>query len=148
MPNDFTGAQTSPSSSLPKRLKRAPVDKMCPDAAQYEVYVDDTGLAWDACLNKVNISMNNNLFYFLQLLTTTAQSQFFVWSRWGRGAPFLAWILEISFLTQPCYFISRSWRTRTEQVAELQHHRRSQSPVFGCVHENDWSSVFQGGTFG
>jgi poly [ADP-ribose] polymerase len=43
-----------------------PVDEYCP-SPNYEVYIDDDGLIWDASLNQTNASANNNKFYKVQV---------------------------------------------------------------------------------
>ena len=43
-----------------------PVDEWCPNA-NYEVYIDDDDLIWDASLNQTNSSANNNKFYKVQV---------------------------------------------------------------------------------
>lgn len=43
-----------------------PVDEYCP-SSNYEVYIDDDGLIWDASLNQTNASANNNKFYKVQV---------------------------------------------------------------------------------
>lgn len=45
---------------------QVPVDEYCP-AANYEVYIDDAGLIWDASLNQTNATANNNKFYKVQV---------------------------------------------------------------------------------
>ncbi len=51
--------------------------------ANYEVYISDDGLIYDASLNQTNSSNNNNKFYRLQLLRS-ASGDHRTWSRWGR----------------------------------------------------------------
>ena len=43
-----------------------PVDEYCP-LPNYEVYIDDDGLVWDASLNQTNATANNNKFYKVQV---------------------------------------------------------------------------------
>ncbi|KAI0391358.1 poly polymerase catalytic domain-containing protein [Xylariaceae sp. FL0594] len=50
---------------------------------QYDVYIDDDGVIYDAALNQTNASNNNNKFYRLQILRS-ASGSFLVWARWGR----------------------------------------------------------------
>ncbi|KIH92788.1 poly [ADP-ribose] polymerase [Sporothrix brasiliensis 5110] len=59
-----------------------PVDEFCsmPNVA---VHIDDDRLVWDASLNQTNSGNNNNKFYRIQLLRTTA-GKFYTWTRWGR----------------------------------------------------------------
>ena len=45
---------------------RVPVDENCPLTA-YTVYIDHSGLIWDASLNQTNSSNNANKFYRLQV---------------------------------------------------------------------------------
>ncbi|KAL4945458.1 hypothetical protein BDV06DRAFT_209441 [Aspergillus oleicola] len=48
------------------------------------VYIDDSGLIWDAALNQTVAAANNNKFYRLQLLVSKDGSKYQTWSRWGR----------------------------------------------------------------
>lgn len=50
-----------------KKLQ-VPVDEYC-GASNYEVYIDDDGLIWDASLNQTNATANNNKFYKVQVIT-------------------------------------------------------------------------------
>lgn len=50
----------------------------------YAVYIDDSGLIWDATLNQTNSGANNNKFYRIQLLVDSASSRYKTWTRWGR----------------------------------------------------------------
>ncbi|KAK8138608.1 Poly polymerase [Apiospora sp. TS-2023a] len=59
-----------------------PIDEMCP-LTHYEVYIDDTGVIYDAALNQTNASSNNNKFYRVQLLRNVA-GDYKTWTRWGR----------------------------------------------------------------
>lgn len=45
---------------------QVPVDEYC-GAANYEVYIADDGLIWDASLNQTNATANNNKFYKVQV---------------------------------------------------------------------------------
>ncbi|AEO55796.1 hypothetical protein MYCTH_2132970 [Thermothelomyces thermophilus ATCC 42464] len=51
---------------------------------QYKVYIDDSGVIYDASLNQTNASNNNNKFYRLQLLVQPQQAKYVTWQRWGR----------------------------------------------------------------
>ncbi|KAI1505358.1 poly polymerase catalytic domain-containing protein [Biscogniauxia marginata] len=51
--------------------------------ANYEVYVDDDGVIYDASLNQTNSSNNNNKFYRVQLLRSVT-GDYRTWTRWGR----------------------------------------------------------------
>ncbi|KAI1647831.1 PARP-domain-containing protein [Daldinia loculata] len=49
----------------------------------YEVYIDDDGVIFDASLNQANSTANNNKFYRVQLLRSI-KDRFICWTRWGR----------------------------------------------------------------
>ncbi|KAI0111590.1 PARP-domain-containing protein [Daldinia grandis] len=49
----------------------------------YEVYIDDDGVIFDASLNQANSTANNNKFYRVQLLRSV-NGDFICWTRWGR----------------------------------------------------------------
>ncbi|KAF2964285.1 hypothetical protein GQX73_g9298 [Xylaria multiplex] len=49
----------------------------------YEVYIDDDGVIYDASLNQTNASNNNNKFYRVQLLRSVT-GDYKTWTRWGR----------------------------------------------------------------
>ena len=59
-----------------------PIDEMCP-LTQYEVYIDNAGVIYDAALNQTNASSNNNKFYRVQLLRNVV-GDYKTWTRWGR----------------------------------------------------------------
>lgn len=59
-----------------------PVDEAC-TISNATVYVDDDGVVWDASLNQTNSGQNNNKFYRIQVLYTTAD-KYLTWTRWGR----------------------------------------------------------------
>ncbi|RPA93621.1 PARP-domain-containing protein [Choiromyces venosus 120613-1] len=63
---------------------KAPVDELCPIAGQAHVYVDPSGIVYDATLNQANIGNNNNKFYYLQLLEGDAAKTYSVFAHWGR----------------------------------------------------------------
>ncbi|CAG8909903.1 unnamed protein product [Penicillium egyptiacum] len=48
-----------------------------------KVYIDGTGLIWDATLSQTLAAHNANKFYRVQLLVG-ANSKYFSWTRWGR----------------------------------------------------------------
>ncbi|KAL4921926.1 poly polymerase catalytic domain-containing protein [Aspergillus aurantiobrunneus] len=48
------------------------------------VFVDDSGLIWDATLNQTVSAANNNKFYRIQLLISQDGSKYQTWTRWGR----------------------------------------------------------------
>ncbi|KAJ5520924.1 hypothetical protein N7463_001377 [Penicillium fimorum] len=48
-----------------------------------KVYIDNTGLIWDATLSQTVAADNANKFYRVQLLVG-ANSKYFTWTRWGR----------------------------------------------------------------
>ncbi|PWY84776.1 poly polymerase [Aspergillus heteromorphus CBS 117.55] len=75
----FKDAQTIGTKSL-----NVPVDETCPLRAHYAVYIDPSGLIWDATLNQTSASNNNNKFYRVQLLTNSSKSDFKTWTHWGR----------------------------------------------------------------
>ncbi|RYP02514.1 hypothetical protein DL765_010734 [Monosporascus sp. GIB2] len=63
---------------------RIPVDEGANrELVNYEVYINDDGLIYDASLNQTNASNNNNKFYRLQLLRSVS-GQYRTWTRWGR----------------------------------------------------------------
>ena len=76
-------ADRSKSTVKPPPVTVVPVDDQVPDSAEYTVYVDDTGLPWDATLNQSNAGKNNNKFYRLQVLAHKSGS-YHCWTRWGR----------------------------------------------------------------
>lgn len=47
-----------------------PVDENCPFATS-KVYIDPSGVIWDASLNQTNASANNNKFYRIQVCSST-----------------------------------------------------------------------------
>ncbi|KAI0404429.1 poly polymerase catalytic domain-containing protein [Xylaria palmicola] len=49
----------------------------------YEVYIDDDGVIYDASLNQANAGRNNNKFYRIQLLRSIT-GDYRTWTRWGR----------------------------------------------------------------
>ncbi|KAI1661021.1 PARP-domain-containing protein [Daldinia decipiens] len=66
------------------RDARIPLDEGADSQYQnYEVYIDDDGVIFDASLNQTNSTANNNKFYRLQLLRSV-KGQFICWTRWGR----------------------------------------------------------------
>ncbi|KAL5340119.1 poly polymerase catalytic domain-containing protein [Aspergillus crustosus] len=48
------------------------------------VYIDKSGLIWDATLNQTVSAANNNKFYRVQLLNSKDGAKYQVWTRWGR----------------------------------------------------------------
>ncbi|KAK7757745.1 hypothetical protein SLS62_000123 [Diatrype stigma] len=63
---------------------RIPVDEGASrELANYEVYINDDGLIYDASLNQTNASNNNNKFYRCQLLRSVS-GDYRTWTRWGR----------------------------------------------------------------
>ncbi|CAK7245989.1 MAG: hypothetical protein STHCBS139747_007610 [Sporothrix thermara] len=65
-----------------KKKLVVPVDEGC-TMANVAVHVDDDGLVWDASLNQTNSGQNNNKFYRIQVLRTSA-GKYNTWTRWGR----------------------------------------------------------------
>ncbi|KAI0543174.1 poly polymerase catalytic domain-containing protein [Xylaria digitata] len=53
------------------------------ELVNYEVYIDDDGVIYDASLNQTNASNNNNKFYRVQLLRSVT-GDYKTWTRWGR----------------------------------------------------------------
>ncbi|KAJ8117216.1 hypothetical protein ONZ43_g4264 [Nemania bipapillata] len=53
------------------------------ELSNYEVYIDDDGVIYDASLNQTNAGRNNNKFYRIQLLRTVG-GDYRTWTRWGR----------------------------------------------------------------
>ncbi|KAI1275993.1 poly polymerase catalytic domain-containing protein [Xylaria sp. FL0933] len=63
---------------------KIPVDEGADNALiNYEVYIDDGGVIYDASLNQTNASNNNNKFYRVQLLRSVT-GDYKTWTRWGR----------------------------------------------------------------
>ncbi|KAI0478016.1 poly polymerase catalytic domain-containing protein [Xylaria cf. heliscus] len=63
---------------------RIPLDEgACRELVNYEVYIDDDGVIYDASLNQTNAGRNNNKFYRIQLLRSVA-GDYRTWTRWGR----------------------------------------------------------------
>ncbi|KAJ0423742.1 poly polymerase catalytic domain-containing protein [Aspergillus carlsbadensis] len=48
------------------------------------VYIDKSGLIWDATLNQTVAAANNNKFYRIQLLVSSDGTRYQTWTRWGR----------------------------------------------------------------
>ncbi|TFK29997.1 PARP-domain-containing protein [Coprinopsis marcescibilis] len=64
---------------------KAPVDEVCHLAGTHHVYVDASGVVWDATLNQTDIGRNNNKFYYCQLLERDSSPvSYAVFCRWGR----------------------------------------------------------------
>lgn len=63
---------------------RAPVDELCPLKDSHHVYVDQSGVPFDAALNQTNIGNNNNKFYYCQLLEKDVGQSYSVFCHWGR----------------------------------------------------------------
>lgn len=61
-----------------------PLDEGVSDV--YKVFIDPSGMIYDASLNQSNSSNNNNKFYRIQLLQDG--SSFKTWTRWGRVGEF------------------------------------------------------------
>ncbi|KAH9887772.1 poly polymerase catalytic domain-containing protein [Xylariomycetidae sp. FL2044] len=62
---------------------KIPLDEGSESLGRYEVYIDDSGVIYDAALNQTNSSNNNNKFYRIQLLRSVA-GDYKTWTRWGR----------------------------------------------------------------
>ncbi|KAF7531533.1 hypothetical protein G7054_g8774 [Neopestalotiopsis clavispora] len=63
---------------------KVPLDEFVPsELLQFEVYIDDDGVIYDASLNQTNAGQNNNKFYRVQLLRNVA-GLYKTWTRWGR----------------------------------------------------------------
>ncbi|MCJ1453687.1 hypothetical protein MMC28_004035 [Mycoblastus sanguinarius] len=65
------------------RALQIPVDEMCSLAGLYHVYIDDSGIIYDAALNQTNAGNNNNKFYRIQVLESPS-GDYQTWTRWGR----------------------------------------------------------------
>ncbi|KAL2863670.1 putative poly(ADP)-ribose polymerase PARP [Aspergillus lucknowensis] len=67
---------------------KVPVDELYyPNGTGWQapaVYIDDSGLIWDATLNQTVAAANNNKFYRVQLLVSNDGTKNQVWTRWGR----------------------------------------------------------------
>jgi poly [ADP-ribose] polymerase 2/3/4 len=83
--------KAKPSDSMTPELENAqvakpgikvPVDEFAP-LPNYEVYIDDNGVIYDASLNQTNAGANNNKFYRIQLLCNVT-GDYKTWTRWGR----------------------------------------------------------------
>ncbi|OAL30647.1 hypothetical protein AYO20_08609 [Fonsecaea nubica] len=74
-------AAQSPIPTAPKAIE-VPVDQFVSSAHNYAVHVDDSGVIYDATLNKSDAKVNNNKFYRVQLLRQS--TRFYTWTRWGR----------------------------------------------------------------
>ncbi|KAI1176022.1 poly polymerase catalytic domain-containing protein [Nemania sp. FL0916] len=75
----MTEAQIAKSADV-----KIPVDEGAQrELANYEVYIDDDGVIYDASLNQTNAGHNNNKFYRIQVLRS-ASSNYRTWTRWGR----------------------------------------------------------------
>ncbi|KAL4741194.1 poly polymerase catalytic domain-containing protein [Aspergillus similis] len=48
------------------------------------VFIDGSGLIWDATLNQTVSAANNNKYYRIQLLNSKDGSKYQTWTRWGR----------------------------------------------------------------
>ncbi|KAK4120960.1 PARP-domain-containing protein [Parathielavia appendiculata] len=59
-----------------------PLDEGCPFVTS-KVYIDDSGIIYDASLNQTNAGKNNNKFYRIQLLVDPTGT-YRTWTRWGR----------------------------------------------------------------
>ncbi|KAL1968943.1 hypothetical protein VTN77DRAFT_777 [Rasamsonia byssochlamydoides] len=66
------------------------VDEVCQHqyGGSLEVYIDSSGLIWDAALNQTNAANNNNKFYRIQLLKKKSADEYNTWTRWGRVGEF------------------------------------------------------------
>ncbi|KAK0609522.1 poly-ribose polymerase-like protein [Bombardia bombarda] len=65
-----------------KKDIQIPLDEGCPYVTSV-VYIDDSGVIFDASLNQTNSSSNNNKFYRIQLLMDS-NNTYRTWTRWGR----------------------------------------------------------------
>jgi poly [ADP-ribose] polymerase len=52
------------------------------------VWIEDSGLIWDATLNQADSGKNNNKFYRVQLIVSPDEEEFVTWTRWGRVGEF------------------------------------------------------------
>lgn len=60
-----------------------PLDEHC-SLPNFQVYIGDDGIVYDASLNQTNASNNNNKFYRIQLLRQPGTDTYKTWTRWGR----------------------------------------------------------------
>ncbi|KAI1821939.1 poly polymerase catalytic domain-containing protein [Xylaria intraflava] len=82
--------QVSDAQVIKSRDTKIPVDEGANAELRdpkVEVYIDENGVIYDASLNQTNSSSNNNKFYRIQVLYTSAQ-QYCTWTRWGRVGEF------------------------------------------------------------
>ncbi|PGH29060.1 poly [ADP-ribose] polymerase [[Emmonsia] crescens] len=63
---------------------KVPVDENSPYRSTHEVFIEKSGLIYDAALNQTNASYNNNKFYLIQLLVNKTSGKYTTWTRWGR----------------------------------------------------------------
>ncbi|KAL1897016.1 hypothetical protein Sste5346_004219 [Sporothrix stenoceras] len=70
------------AAATPAPKMHVPVDECCP-MPNVNVYIADDGTVWDASLNQTNSGNNNNKFYRIQILKTSA-GKYHTWTRWGR----------------------------------------------------------------
>lgn len=52
------------------------------------VWIEDSGLIWDAALNQTDSGKNNNKFYLVQLIVSSDKREYVTWTRWGRVGEF------------------------------------------------------------
>jgi poly [ADP-ribose] polymerase len=67
-------------STIQQLMRR---DKLTRFVTDLKVYIDDSGLIWDATLSQTVAANNANKFYRVQLLFC-AKKGYFTWTRWGR----------------------------------------------------------------
>ncbi|GKZ23618.1 hypothetical protein AbraIFM66951_009894 [Aspergillus brasiliensis] len=79
---DGTAKKLKDAQTVGTKGINVPVDETCPLRAIFAVYIDPTGLIWDATLNQTSATNNNNKFYRIQLLH--GNNQFKTWTHWGR----------------------------------------------------------------
>ncbi|KAI1807311.1 PARP-domain-containing protein [Daldinia bambusicola] len=82
--NEIKETKVADGQIAKSRDARIPLDEIADTLYfNYEVYIDDDGVIYDASLNQTNSTANNNKFYRLQVLRSV-KDQFFCWTRWGR----------------------------------------------------------------
>ncbi|GKZ80033.1 hypothetical protein AnigIFM56816_004245 [Aspergillus niger] len=79
---DGTTKKLKDAQTVGTKQINVPVDDTCPLRLTFTVYIDSTGLIWDATLNQTSATNNNNKFYRIQLLHRN--NEFRTWTHWGR----------------------------------------------------------------
>ncbi|KAF7591625.1 hypothetical protein BBP40_001264 [Aspergillus hancockii] len=79
-----TSKKVKDEQKLSSKTLNVPLDEGCCLGGTYAVFIDATGLIWDATLNQTVSAKNNNKFYRVQLLVDKSGTNFRTWTRWGR----------------------------------------------------------------